>query len=311
MRLPPLRASIVLANDGTQVINKGPAIVLAADNNYTLAMGVVIQSILDHATRQLRFYLLADGISGENRRRVERLVAQSGSAASLEWLEPDLGEVADLHLIEGRHLSRAAFLRLLIPALLQPREARVIYLDCDVLVRADLGPLWHTDLAGRPMAAVRDCFVTHIGHDHGIRRHRALNLNPALPYFNSGVLLMDLRQFAEQRLGEAVAQYLRSHAEALNFHDQEGLNAVLAGRWLPLDATWNVSSEILDLPWWEPGELRQSLAPRGEELLRQGQIMHFTGRLKPWTAACQHPLKPLWWQTYARTGWHAPAAAAL
>lgn len=112
---------------------------LAADNNYALAMGVVIQSILDHVKgARPRFYLLADGISCENRGRVERLVARSCTPASLEWLDPELGEVADLRLIKGRHISRAAFLRLLIPALLQSREQRVIYLDCDVLVRGIL-----------------------------------------------------------------------------------------------------------------------------------------------------------------------------
>lgn len=290
-----------------------PAIVLASDDNYALSMGVVVQSILENAAPKagLRFFLVSDGISHNNQLRINRIVDNSGIQASIEWLEPDISKMPSFRLIEERkHISRATFLRLLIPTLMPAQLRRILYLDSDVLVRSDLSPLWESDLCGMPVAAVRDGFVTCIGHSHGISRFADLKIDPSLPYFNDGVLLMDLQQFREHGYCDEAARYLLNFSEDLHFHTQEGLNAVLAGLWQPLDAAWNVASELLELPWWEPGELTDSLAHCRQELMRHGHIFHFTGPLKPWTAACQHPLKPLWWQTYARTGWHAPAAVA-
>src|SRR5437763_16981533 len=52
--------------------------------------------------------------------------------------------------------SSATYVRLLIDQLLPADLERVIYLDVDLIVRSDLSELWHFDLNGKTIAAVRD-----------------------------------------------------------------------------------------------------------------------------------------------------------
>lgn len=102
---------------------------------------------------------------------------------------------------------------------------RVLYLDADVLIRDDLGALWNTDLNGKPIGTVRDVGFP-MGHDDMERS----------PYFNAGVLLMDLAHI------RGTVNVLRTAAEAFldaKYADQDALNTHFRDAWHPLPMKWN------------------------------------------------------------------------
>jgi lipopolysaccharide biosynthesis glycosyltransferase len=161
-----------------------------------------------------------------------------------------------------------------------PDATRLIYLDSDVLVRADLGPLWRepTELA---VAAVRDlkCPTFATGLPHAIA---ALGVAPETPYYNSGVLLLNLDAWRRENLTQRATGYIHDHGTTIKFADQDPLNAVTAGRVHELDPVWNAQvAPMNDRAIVERDRTEQGVLADLKTLRREARIVHFTG-YKPW-----------------------------
>ena len=123
----------------------------------------------------------------------------------------------------------------------------------------------------------------------GIRKYIELGLDPEMPYFNSGVMVLNLDAWREQNISNQAFEYIRTYHAYMNFHDQEALNVVLRGRWGELDPRWNVSSAIYNIDMWPDSEFKQFIKPQLTDLLNDSHITHFTGRSKPWRFEGMHP----------------------
>lgn len=159
--------------------------------------------------------------------------------------------------------------RLALSRLLPADVKKVVWLDADVLVTGDLERLWSIELGDRHLLAVQDPCVPFVSSRYGIRRWRDLGLAEQAKYFNAGVMLIDLDRWRRDEIGEHAGDYVRERGAEVMFWDQEGLNAVLCGRWGELDARWNYCSGFT--PREQPETA--SLEP---------WIIHFAGTLKPW-----------------------------
>ena len=214
--------------------------------------------------------------------------------------------------LEGaRHLSPAAYLRLFIPALVPAEISRVLYLDCDVLVRGNLAELWQTDLRGLPVGAVRDFAVAEISHPFsGVTDYRELGLDPAAAYFDSGLLLLDVARWrAENTAADALA-YAVKYGGALPNCDQDALNATLSGEWLPLDYRWNVQYALLHLHDLPPYAFVEELLPLRPALLRGTPGFCISpGASNPGTIGTGIPAAEAWLRSMPRSGWFTPAEA--
>lgn len=163
------------------------------------------------------------------------------------------------------HVTPAAFGRLFLHELL-PDVSRVLYLDCDLLVTANLAELFATRLEGHPLAAAIDTVIPTIGHERESLVANVPGLRPELPYFNSGVLLLDLEKL---RALDATARYHEAlRLVEARYADQSVLNAVFHGQWKILPAFWN----------------RQTLLGSGFSIFpdRSHALWHFSSKLKPW-----------------------------
>lgn len=177
----------------------------------------------------------------------------------------DASQFADL--LEVSHITRGMYYRLMIPELVP--APKVLYLDCDVLVRKDLSALFDTDLEGKLAAAVVNPFydASRIG------------LEEEDVYFNSGVLLINSSEWLRTNVKQQVLSYLRSNAQLLRMPDQDALNAILRGRWVELDPTYNCQVSML----LGHRSLDRILTPRWRtEFLTDPAIMHFSAGHKQW-----------------------------
>ena len=170
-------------------------------------------------------------------------------------------------LLEVTHISRGMYYRLMIPELVQAE--RVLYLDCDVLVRKDLGTLFDTPLNGCLAAAVVNPFYDA----------SRLGLGPEDIYFNSGVMLIDTQGWRDSNVKGAVLTYMRQNSDLLHMPDQDALNVVLHGRWVELDPTFNCQVSMLT----RHRELARELSPRWDlSFLYDPSVMHFSAAHKQW-----------------------------
>ena len=61
-------------------------------------------------------------------------------------------------------------------------------------------------------------------------------------YFNSGVLLMNLKKWRENKTREKTVEFLQKNKDA-KFLDQDALNGVLYGKWLELPGKYNIQCD--------------------------------------------------------------------
>ncbi|MFC4597450.1 glycosyltransferase family 8 protein [Cohnella hongkongensis] len=251
-------------------------IVAATDDSYVQHLGVAMKSLLIHLSHAwARFYVLHNPLSASNREKLVRTL--DGERAELLFLPVESGAFSGLPT--NHHINETSYAKIVIPELLKPYDLdKAIYIDCDVVVRGDLLPLWNLDLQGRSLAAVRD-----IGGDF---RKAELGIPASSGYFNAGVLVFDMRRWTEKRLTGRVMSMMERHPDKLVFHDQDALNAVLHDDWLELPVCWNFQTNRLQGP--EPANLC---------------VIHYTGASKPWHSGCQHPYGGEYFKYLAQTSW--------
>jgi lipopolysaccharide biosynthesis glycosyltransferase len=271
-------------------------VVFSVDEAFALPLAVSVASLVRSASKEddLEIHVLGQGISDADRRMIESAAA---GVAPLEWHAIGAEQFADL---PSAHLSPAAYYRLLIPTLLDAERA--VYLDSDVLVRAPVAPLMSIPLDGRPAAAARNLTVPFLASRQGLTGWDQLGLDPAAPYFNSGVLVIDLEQWRNDEVTEHAIDYVRRFEDGIRFADQDALNAALYNDWQELEPRWNQQPLLLD-DW---SGVHAILAP---EAITQGRddpaIVHFVGPIKPWHRDCDRPWTQAW-QALARElqpGW--------
>lgn len=264
-------------------------IVLASDNRYAQHMGIVALSVLKNAAnpQRLFFYFLDAGIEQENREKIERMI--QASKAGYEFITPDSSIYGDIPL---KRYGVAALFRLSLGTLLPENVEKVIYLDCDIIAFDDIEKLWQFDLGYNIVGA-----VTNLGNQPTER----LDIKDG-EYFNSGVLLINLRKWRQHQVGEKTLAFMTEQMEQLVFPDQDGLNCILQGQWKHLPLRWNQQPASYSM--YQKGRTERSLTPESYlEAIKNPGIVHYLANNKPWNYMTFHPLKESYWNYLATSPW--------
>ena len=273
-------------------------LVCAADAAYVRPLAAMMESVLANRRdgRPLDVYVLAGGISPDDRARLASAWARHGARA--RWLEPGTSRFAGVP-IWGR-MSVTTYYKLAIGDLLPAGVRRAIWLDCDLLVLGDIATLWDADLNGHHALAVQDRVVPTVSSSFGIGPWRELGLAKDAPYFNAGVMLIDVDRWRRDGVAERAMAYLRTHHQSVYFWDQEGLNVVLAGRWGRLDEAWNCNLAV-------PGAFEEVAGRPGHGAAGGAGpwILHFAGSIKPWAFPSRNRHRRLFYSYLDRTPWGA------
>ena len=280
-----------------------------ADDAFAMPMAVMIFSALANLEpgRAAKIFVLSDGISPESRRKVERAAALTGRKVELHWIEAELGELGSLAVT--RWHKSVAYLRLRLPEFLSGVTDRVIYLDSDIVVEGDLSELWRTPLDGHLGAGVQNFDPPLLGGALA-EPARQLGLDPALPYYNSGVMIMDLPRWRSKRMLERITELSQRFADYVDSADQDGTNLAVAGDWAKLDPRWNVQLLTVAVHGAETERAVDELRADRRRLLAEARVLHYTGGTKPWHHMYRKPKGDRFLHYLGRCGWMGPAEFA-
>jgi lipopolysaccharide biosynthesis glycosyltransferase len=255
----------------------------STDERYLPYTAAMVRSLADHRDpgTDVELTVMTAGVSKEYRARLESVA----DGLTLRWVVIDV----DSYDRWGGKVHPATltphYFRCLLPHVFPPTVERVLYLDADTLVLDDLRPLWEWGLRGNPVAAAGDLMsVVADAIDHW----QEIGLDPEAPYFNSGVMVIDLALWRKEDIGGQVLRRCQADSHRLlirgrwNQHDQYGFNVVLQHRWTRLAARWNHFPE------------RQSDCPG---------IVHFLGDSKPGAALTRPEFTWLFAKTIDATPW--------
>ena len=276
-------------------------LVCAADNNYAMPLAVTVRSALANlkSNRKIALFILDGGISKSNKKKI--IKSLQSEKLDISWIQIDETQLTNLVLT--RHLTTTAYYRLLITKFLPLEFDKAIYLDTDMIVKGNLEELWNIPLEDNYALAVQDDVELYISMSEGLRNYQDVGIWPNYKYFNSGLLVINLEKWRSENIGEKVLEYIRQNREYVR-NDQDGLNAILAGKWGEIHPRWNQMPRIYDYSSWQESPHAEDIY---KELLHQPCIIHFTNSPKPWYAGlkaeCRHPKKDLFFQYLDMTDW--------
>lgn len=263
-----------------------PRIVMVTDKGMLRPTLFTAWTVLQHFAGAAELHFWGDDLTDADWQAVAR-VCESYRDITLHPLRLEPEDMAGAGSV-GNHISAATMGRLIIPRKL---SGRVLYLDGDVRVTADLAPLFSLDMQGQPLAAVRDYVISNWlakgvvpGHRNEKRLtelRRMMNGADVSGYFNAGVLLLDVDAILDEPALSDAMQDLEC-ASKYDAGDQDHLNIVFAGRVRLLDPAYNSS-------WSRSSRQRQfisKLGPAPGEITNiPDAIVHFHGPRKPWNIA--------------------------
>ncbi|WP_405940058.1 glycosyltransferase family 8 protein [Streptomyces sp. NBC_00726] len=258
-------------------------IVVAADDGYAFPLAASVRSIVDnaHQDRPLEVVILSCGISAESKRRLSASW-DTGPNCLIRFLDVDVNSLSAWPTSSSllSHPTSATYARLLLPQLLPESWSKVIYLDADTITLSSFDALWELDLGGLAVGAVIDPFNPLIGSPRGVQCWEEVGLDPDAPYFNAGMLVINLDVWRRERVAARALAYVESHADCIGLLDQEALNAIVNGEFLAVDESWN----MMDVRYADshPAAGGATPPPVSEAALRHPRVRHFTGKRKPW-----------------------------
>jgi len=216
-------------------------LVSVSNNFFSPLFGVLLRSLDKNykGEQTIIFSAVSDGISESNQKKLQSCLSENSKVHlrfyQLEEILPEGMNWPD----ENSSFPRSAYGRLMIPYFLPKKVNKALYLDVDTLVQGDIAELWNINMEGHPIAAAMDRGGTIDNPWGGIKNYRELGLNGKLPYFNSGVMLMDLEQWRRDKIAAKTIEMVNTYPQYAGFADQYGLNIVLAGNWKQLPQKWN------------------------------------------------------------------------
>ncbi len=244
-------------------------ILFTVDENYIRHIPPVLKSVqIANQNAHAQICLIAGALSEGSVAGLRDYCEKLGFSFSLFQTPESL--FADA--LVNRHYSKAMYYRLLASEILPDSWDRVLYLDPDVLVINSLLPLWNMQLEGNCFAA-----ASHLEEEGVVDTINKFRLDETNIYFNTGVMLMDLRKSRETINKEEIFSFIDGNNKLL-LPDQDVFNALYGGITLPIpDEIWNY-----DVRRYSRYLIKSAGAMNDEWVMKNTAILHFCGKEKPW-----------------------------
>lgn len=270
-----------------------------SDDHFVPQIGAAICSVCENnrGMDEIHFYIGALHITEEHQAQLAALA--EGYQRRISFLPIDNLQQRLGFSFDTLGWNEVVVARLLIDQLFPENVDRVLYLDGDTIVRAGLTELWNTDLKGCVIGASIEPTVNR-------KRRDALGLH-ALPYFNSGMLLIDLKAWRERQTGKRILDFYRSRGGNLFAPDQDAINGALAGEIHVLSPKYN----FYNIFWYYPYRTLAKLQAPAEyislevfqDAVDHPAIIHYLGEDRPWRQGNTHKYAPDYQHYLSLTPW--------
>jgi lipopolysaccharide biosynthesis glycosyltransferase len=254
-------------------------VVYASNDGYARHLGVSLYSLLEHNKEadKIHVYILSMGLSEENKNRLIGIGAQ----LEREVIVIELGDLKERfsYKVDTGGFDLSIMARLFVGEVLPETEERVLYLDCDTVVNASLKRLWEMDLESNMVGAVMEPTIYPAVKE-------SIGLLPEEPYFNSGVLLIDLKRWRKEEAQKLLLDFYSSRGGKLFAGDQDTINGALKGRIKPLPPRYNFFTNYRYFRYSHLIKLSpvyQTITKKSfQEAKKHPVILHYMGDERPW-----------------------------
>ena len=253
-------------------------ILLASDDRFVQHCAVTMTSVMEN-NKEVTFYLFTQGLTNDNVKLLEDLVGEYNCKLQVCVIDEKLTSTFPMPKGAGEHISIATYYRLFVEKVLPADIDRVIYMDCDIVVRGSLEAMWHTEIDGYALGVVYQGY--EFMHDADFVR---LEIPKEKGYFNAGVLLMNLDYWRKHDVTNRLFDFIKYKYQTIKQHDQDTLNATLFNEVNPISYTWNYLPQFFlakkGLTFPDHVDYSQKIEP---------VVIHYVSVPKPWDWGCYNP----------------------
>lgn len=237
----------------------GMNIVLITDKDYFVPTCVTLFSLLKTQRADTHIYIICDNMENtysdkflkiNNPHKIQITIVP----ASEQYLK-----------LQANHpyISKAALQKFSIPELIC--EDKVLYLDTDIVVKKSLLNLYSEDI-DNCYARVCEDLICKYEHKDNERIGNSL-------YFNSGIMLLNLKKMREEKITEKLIEYFKKD-KLCKYMDQDSFNCVFGEKVKYADITYNY------FPIYE----KRKKMYKELSKVKKPVIIHYAGD-KPWKNA--------------------------
>ncbi len=211
-------------------------IFFTVDDKYVPFLAVALQSLIENSSER-NYYLikiLYTSITEENQEKIKKYEKEN---VNIEFVDLNyyINKIKN-KLYTRDYYSVTTYFRLFIPNL-YPQYNKALYLDCDIVLLADVAELYNIDMGDNLVAAAPDdviqkieVFQEYVEKVVGVADYRN--------YFNAGVLLMNLDELRKFDFQEKFLYSLEKIKFAVA-QDQDYLNRLCKGRVKIISNVWD------------------------------------------------------------------------
>ncbi|MGK4953354.1 DUF4422 domain-containing protein [Erwinia amylovora] len=273
-----------------QYISNSVPVVICSDDNYAMALGGLIKSIINNASSDKNYDLviLDNGLTVKNKHRILSLIKDITNFSVRFFSVHAFDEIKDAYIRPP--FTIATYSRLFIPRLFRHFE-KVVFIDTDTVVESDLAELIDISMGDNLVAAVQDIvmegfvkFGNIAESDDGIQTageylKSKLALSKPEEYFQGGIMVFNIEAMNKENIFSRLMSELKG--QSFWFLDQDIMNKVFHGRvhFLPLE--WNVYHGNGHTDTFYPN-LKFSTYSRYLKARKNPKMIHFAGENKPW-----------------------------
>lgn len=211
-------------------------IFFTTDDTYIPFLDVAIRSLITNASRDYRYKIMVLN-TGLDKSNIARVMQNQEDGFTIEFIDisPEVENIKS-RLKNVYHFSIVTYYRMFIASLF-PQYAKVIYLDCDLVVLGDISELYNTDLGDNVLGAAPEQYVRST-KEFRLYAEKALGVDPD-GYVNAGMLLMNLDAYRKFRIEEKFIELITKYDFDLLDPDQAYLNYLCLNKIYELPNGWN------------------------------------------------------------------------
>ncbi len=278
-------------------------ICISSSDKYIELGSIMLYSVVYHANPNttFSFYIIDNGITENNKDNVRRLFC--GFDVEVNFINcNDIEKDVGMKIDAGRW-TLSTLQRLYISSFLPESIHRVLYLDCDMLVRGPLDELYNVDLGDEYIVAGA---VDYLSDQNKIN----IGLNKDDTYINAGMIVIDVDRWREYNVGDKCLKFLSNNIKHLQFFDQDIINAILSGKIREVPLKYNAYTLLFNYQYKEVMKYRNieqfCSSDEYKEAISNPVIVHFTQdtiSIRPWYINGNHKFRDEWISMRNDTPW--------
>ena len=244
------------------------------DDNYAMPTCVSIVSLLENKSPDVSYciHIVLDNVSEKSKSHLKKINYPNCEVDILETDNVFYEEIKDKNLKEkyDTHVTPTALLKFNLPNIFKDIDT-LLYIDGDTIINKDISEIFGVDISKFCVGAVFAHFSRY-----------ARSLMERIKYFNSGIMLFNLKKMREENITEKLIYFKKN---AINYSiDNDAFCVVLKNKTLFLPIAYNLNTNDFMMSKFDEfvKNYFDNKYSDEHECIEDQKILHMVGKFKPW-----------------------------